>query len=218
MRDFTDLWKSSVRFRRVSRELEPLLRDVHESFGSDLHSIHGSLERLLSFLASERGRTDANCSTTYHFVTLTEDAWCDIDDATLQAILDDMSGTLHDSVHAPQIARTFEATPEQLLARIRKVRFDVPLGDTEAMMATRLEVEVKSGTAGEARRPTGTQPLALEAQPMVAPETLQERQNAVRKTRRPAGPRKQPQNDARARTESLSNAKPTIVDDPKRRS
>jgi hypothetical protein len=39
----------------------------------------------------------------------------------LRAILDDMSGTLQDSVHAENIARTFEATPEQLLERVRRV-------------------------------------------------------------------------------------------------
>jgi hypothetical protein len=40
----------------------------------------------------------------------------------LRAILDDMSGTLHETIYAPGIARTFEATPEQLLARVRGLR------------------------------------------------------------------------------------------------
>ena len=31
-----------------------------------------------------------------------------------------MGGTLHDAIHAENIARTFEATPEQLLERVRK--------------------------------------------------------------------------------------------------
>jgi len=34
-------------------------------------------------------------------------------------ILADMSGALHDTISAPEIAANFESTPEQLLARVR---------------------------------------------------------------------------------------------------
>jgi len=119
MSGFDELWKGSVRYRRASRELEWLLRDVHQSFAAPAALIT-SLDRLLSFLASESGRTDANCSTTYHFFSATEELWRGAPDA-LRAILDDMSGTIQDSIHAPAIARTFEATPEQLLERVRRV-------------------------------------------------------------------------------------------------
>ncbi|MFP5247551.1 MAG: hypothetical protein ACLGH0_12740 [Thermoanaerobaculia bacterium] len=118
MSEFDDLWRAAVRYRRASRELEWLLHDVHSAF-RDPASLTSALERLLTFLASESGRTDANCSTTYYFITATEDAWRDAPEP-LHAILDDMSGTLQDSIHAPQIARTFEATPEQLLARLKR--------------------------------------------------------------------------------------------------
>jgi hypothetical protein len=118
MNDFAEVWKTAVRFRKASRELEFLLRAVHEAMAIDDAVLRVSLERLLIFLASDAGRTDANCSTTYNFITATEERWRNAADG-LRAILDDMSGTLQDSIYAPEIARTFEATPEQLLARVR---------------------------------------------------------------------------------------------------
>lgn len=115
---FDALWKSSVRYRRVSRELEPLLEALHDAF-PDSHATRDALENLLAFLAGP-GRTDANCTTTYYFTSATEPLWQQLPEK-LRAILDDMSGTLQDSVHAENIARTFEATPEQLLERVRKL-------------------------------------------------------------------------------------------------
>src|SRR5690349_8607407 len=117
MREFEPLWRSAVTFRRASRELESLLRDVYVAMSDDA-ALRVALEKLLAFLASPAGRTDANCSTTYNFITATEEEWRGSHDA-LRAILDDMSGTLQDSIYAPEIARTFESTPEQLLARVR---------------------------------------------------------------------------------------------------
>lgn len=117
---FDELWRSAVRFRRASRELEPLLHDVHAAF-ADESALRDALERLLTFLASEAGRTDANCSTTYYFMTATEESWRDVAEP-LHSILDGMSGTLQDSVYAPNIARTFESTPEQLLERLHGKR------------------------------------------------------------------------------------------------
>jgi hypothetical protein len=116
MSEFETLWRSALRFRRVSRELEPLVRDVYASFGDDF-VLTAALERLLLFLASPQGRTDANCSVADQFVAVAEERWRA---SALAPILHDMGGTLHDSIHAPQIARTFEATPEQLLARLRE--------------------------------------------------------------------------------------------------
>jgi hypothetical protein len=59
---FDALWKKAVRYRHVSRELEPLLRDLYDSF-EDAPAIRRALENLLMFLAAD-GRTDANCTTT----------------------------------------------------------------------------------------------------------------------------------------------------------
>jgi hypothetical protein len=116
---FDALWKTSVRYRRVSRELEPLLRELYDAF-ADPAATRNALERLLSFLAGA-GRTDANCTTTYYFTSNAEALWQQLP-AELRAILDDMGGALQDTVHAENIARTFEATPEQLLERVQRIR------------------------------------------------------------------------------------------------
>ncbi len=117
MNDFDALWRSSLRFRRASRELEPLLHDVYNAFGDDA-ALRAAVERVLVFLTSPAGRTDANCTVTDQFVAATEERWRG---SVLAPILDDMGGTLHDAIHAEHIARTFEATPEQLLERVRKL-------------------------------------------------------------------------------------------------
>jgi hypothetical protein len=123
--DFDGHWKKAVRFRHVSRELEPLLRELHVALTGaltgalpDPRATAAALEHLLSFLAGA-GRTDANCTATYYFASNTEELWQSLPDG-LRGILDDMSGTLQDSVHAENIARTFEATPEQLLERLKR--------------------------------------------------------------------------------------------------
>jgi len=117
MTDFDSLWRSSLRFRRASRELEPLLHDVYNAFGDD-SALRNAIERVLVFLTTPSGRTDANCSVADQFISATESQWRS---SALAPILEDMGGTLHDAVYAENIARTFEATPEQLLERVRKV-------------------------------------------------------------------------------------------------
>lgn len=118
MTSFDEVWRASVRFRRASRELEPLLHDVYAAFGDDV-ALSAAVERVLGFLASPEGRNDANCSVADQFIATTEERWRS---SALAPILDDMGGTLHDAIHAENIARTFEATPEQLLERVRKFR------------------------------------------------------------------------------------------------
>ena len=116
MTDFDALYRTVVTFRRVSRQLESLLRNVYSSFGDD-PALRAALESVLVFLVSREGRTDANCSVTDQFISATEEQWRS---SSLAPILEDMGGTLHDAIHAENIARTFEATPEQLLDRVRK--------------------------------------------------------------------------------------------------
>ena len=113
--EFDEHWRAAVRARKTSRELQPLLRAVFVAFG-DPESLRNALEALLLFLVSDR--TDANCSVTDHFISATEERWSAVGEP-LRSILDDMGGTLHDAVYAPDIARTFEATPELLLERLR---------------------------------------------------------------------------------------------------
>ena len=116
MSDFEELWRASVRFRRASRELELLLHDVYNAFGDDA-ALRTAVERVLVFLTTPAGRTDANCTVADQFISATEAQWRS---SSLAPILEDMGGTLHDAIHAENIARTFEATPEQLLERVRK--------------------------------------------------------------------------------------------------
>jgi hypothetical protein len=117
--DFDPVWKAAVRFRRVSRELEAYVRNVHEAISRN-EDLRPPLEALLIFLSSEPGRTDANCATTDYFFALTEQHWTSFE-PRFRAILDDMSGTLHETIYAPRIAATFESLPEQLLARVRTI-------------------------------------------------------------------------------------------------
>jgi hypothetical protein len=121
MTEFDETWRSAVRFRRVTRELEPLLRTLHAAMrAADLFALRSSLLALLELLVSPAGRTDANCTTTFHFITATESEWESLP-GEFRAVLDDMGGALHETIYAPDIARTFEATPEQLLERVKKI-------------------------------------------------------------------------------------------------
>jgi len=120
--DFERIWRAAVRFRNVSRELRGLL---HEAFfaiahqPADISGVKHALESLFAFLITEEGRSDANCSVTDAFFC---QEWPreHLPDA-LRAIVEDAGGALHDTIYAPHIARNFDATPEQLLERVRKL-------------------------------------------------------------------------------------------------
>lgn len=124
--EFEVLWKKAATFRKVSPRLRGLLKRVYEESlrrPADAAALKGSLDDLLVLLASAEGRTDANCTVTDYFFSATEGwegAWDHLP-AELRSILSDLGGALHDSVHAPSIARTFESLPEQLLARLRRM-------------------------------------------------------------------------------------------------
>ena len=83
----------------------------------DLGALRDALESLLAYLAAD-GFTDANCCAVDLFVQSCEESWAQLPES-YRAILDDMSGTLHDAVYAPKIAETFESLPAQLLARVK---------------------------------------------------------------------------------------------------
>jgi hypothetical protein len=108
----------------VSADLRPLLRQVYETIikqPPDFLEIKGALVNLLSFLNSEVGRTSANCMATDLFFCLAD--WgidWDAYPEPLTEILDDMGGTLHDTVSNPEIARNFYSLPEQLLERLHQ--------------------------------------------------------------------------------------------------
>ena len=78
---------------------------------------------LLKFLTSRRGRTDSNMRFVDYGLSNDDDVWerielVEADDPILADVVRDMAGALHDTVKAPTIARNFDSTPEQLLARL----------------------------------------------------------------------------------------------------
>jgi hypothetical protein len=121
---FERIWREARGFRNVSRELRGLLRRAYEAIlASDVDGVKASLIDLFEFLASPEGRTDANCTVTDYFFCSEqwERNWMtDLPQPYLN-VLADISGALHDTIHAPKIASTFESTPEQLLERIRNL-------------------------------------------------------------------------------------------------
>jgi hypothetical protein len=116
------LWKAAATFRKVSPELEPLVRAVYSAIlACDVNGTRTTLQSLLEHLASPRGRTDANCCVVDAFFSAQEQ-WegnCNAMPAPLRNLLGDMGGALHDAIYAPQIARNFDSLPEQLLERLR---------------------------------------------------------------------------------------------------
>ena len=112
---------------RVASDLRPLRMNVYELLArkpADFSAVKNALERLLTFLQSSRGRTNANCWATDLFFGV-QDGWdrnWDHLPDTFGDILSDMGGALHDSVSTPTIAADVESTPEQLLARVRALR------------------------------------------------------------------------------------------------
>ena len=94
----------------------------------DLHRVVHSLDALLQYLCSPEGRTDGNCRFVDSFF-MEYDAWAERGlPVPLHDILADMAGALHDTCSAPDIARNFDSTPEQLLARLRRLSTEPAAG------------------------------------------------------------------------------------------
>jgi len=116
--------KSLATLREADPELTPLVKGLHAQLTADplrVGELKDALIALLTFVSSPRGRTDANCSAVDHFFTV--DTWVSdrLPDSFIE-IMADVSGALHDTVSAPQIARSFSSTPEQLLERVRSLQ------------------------------------------------------------------------------------------------
>lgn len=139
---FEAAWRSfdpGHRLEGVAAELPSLIKAVYDQIHArptDMVGLRESLDQLLSFLASPDGRTIANCAATDLFFCLSDDVdWSHLPDP-YGDIMSDIAGALHDTVSAPEIARNFESTPEQLLDRLRSIRnhgesvYQAPEADT----------------------------------------------------------------------------------------
>ena len=107
----------------VSLELPPLLLRLRDAVlaAAPTEVVAQALRDVLQFLASEKGRTNANCWAADLFCMEDENwderRWEHLP-PEMGDILGDMASALHDSVRDPDIARNFDSTPEQLLDRL----------------------------------------------------------------------------------------------------
>jgi hypothetical protein len=108
----------------ISPELRRLLNAVQAQLDRDpvvIADLHIALRELLTFLASESGRTNANCHATGGFFMGPEQEWdYEYLPEPFGGILEDVATILHDTVSAPEVALNFRATPEQLLERLEE--------------------------------------------------------------------------------------------------
>lgn len=110
----------------ASPRLKPLMARFYAALVADpvdLAALKQSMLELLQFLTTPEGRTSANCTLVDFFICLGEWDWPDLPD-DFNDIIADMSGALHDTVSAPEIAYNFDSTPEQLLERTQKLLDD----------------------------------------------------------------------------------------------
>ncbi len=127
MRDsFDRLFSRASSFRRVSPTLRELLHCVYDRIlerPSDPRQLKLAFEALFVFLSSPEGRTDANCAVTDFFFSEMERWKSDLHHLpeSFQELIANTGGALHDTVHAPKIARAFGNLPEQLLDRTRGI-------------------------------------------------------------------------------------------------
>ena len=121
MQTFEQLYRPAA---DVDAALHPLLEQLHRCLTRrpvDLPAARAAIVGVLEFLASPSGRTDANCQAVDFFL-MQDEAWdADKLPESFVEILADMSGALHDTVSAPDIAANFDSTPEQLLERARRL-------------------------------------------------------------------------------------------------
>jgi hypothetical protein len=112
---------------RLGLGLRWRLADTYEAIIArpyDPQRVARATEELLIYLSSSEGRTHPNCVAVDHFFGVGggwEGNW-EAEPAELADLLGDMGTGLHDTISAPEIAENFDATPEQLLARVRAFR------------------------------------------------------------------------------------------------
>ena len=104
-----------------ARELVNAVQSILAHNVPDLSELKKSLINLLEYLSSPNGRTNENCTAINSFFMF-DDLWVDRNlPDHFHEIFVDVSGALHDSVSAPEIAENFDSTPEQLLKRAKEL-------------------------------------------------------------------------------------------------
>jgi hypothetical protein len=92
---------------------------------ANLPELKGSLTALREYLSGQR-RTNANCWAVDMFFCLSEGLERDWTEQQLpddfHDVLAPMGQALHDTVRTLKIAENFDCLPEQLLARVRRLR------------------------------------------------------------------------------------------------
>jgi hypothetical protein len=113
----------SEAFREADPALQPLVETLNARLTDrplDLPAIKRAMIALLEFLSSPAGRTDANCRAVDGFF-FHDKTWLD---ANLPDAYHDVIAhmdALHDTITASHIAKNFDSSPEQLLARARSL-------------------------------------------------------------------------------------------------
>jgi hypothetical protein len=104
-----------------AKELVNAVQSILAHNVPDLSELKKSLINLLEYLSSPNGCTDENCNAINSFFMF-DDLWVDRNlPDHFHAIFVDVSGALHDTVSAPEIAENFDSTPEQLLKRAKEL-------------------------------------------------------------------------------------------------
>ena len=113
-----------TRLARADPPTRELVQRIQTALAAEdlvLSALKTLLIELLEYLASEEGRTDANCRAVDSFFML-DHLWAERNlPVPFRNIFSDMSGALHDTVSAPEIAKDFDSTPEQLLKRAKEL-------------------------------------------------------------------------------------------------
>lgn len=110
----------------VSPEVRELLWAVYDEVLRDptnVRQLRESIRRVLMFLSSPEGRTNANCGAVDLFFAIRDEWARDLEHlpSGYQELLSRLGEALHDTVRHPESAANFENTPEQLLAELDRI-------------------------------------------------------------------------------------------------
>ena len=121
MRTFDEVYAEAVDVEGVDPRVVEALRALYDASAGNRSGsavIAPLLLELLEFLASPQGRTDENCRAVDYFFCLGDWSWEHLPEPW-ESLFADRGGGLHETVAAPDIAEALQATPEQLLDRVR---------------------------------------------------------------------------------------------------